>query len=207
MDLFGYPKDQPINLLRRDGVANYYGPVMCLSDANHSFDILLNHIEWKNDEVIIFGKKIVTKRKVAWHADAAFEYTYSKTTRRALPWTRELLKLKYLVEQHTGEIFNSCLLNLYHDGSESVGWHSDGEKDLKRHGAIGSLSLGAQRKFSFKHKKTKETASLTLENGSLLVMKEETQAHWAHCLPPTKAVTSPRISLTFRTIVDKNINR
>jgi alkylated DNA repair dioxygenase AlkB len=76
-----------------------------------------------------------------------------------LPWTKELLKLKAMVEEKTGETFNSCLLNLYHNGNEGMAWHSDGEKDLKKHGAIGSLSFGAERKFAFKHKETKETVS------------------------------------------------
>ena len=110
----------------------------------------------------------------------------------------EVLKAK--VEQKTGEKYNSCLLNLYHDGSEGMAWHSDGEKDLQRNGAIASLSFGALRKFAFKHKNTKEVVSLNLKAGSLLVMKGETQQHWLHRLPPTKKVQSPRINLTFRTI-------
>jgi len=82
-----------------------------------------------------------------------------------------------------------------------MAWHSDGERDLKPNGAIASLTLGAERKFSFKHKKSSETRSLILEHGSLLVMKNETQTHWLHRLPPTKAISTPRINLTFRTIV------
>ncbi len=92
------------------------------------------------------------------------------------------------------------MVNLYHDGSEGMAWHSDGEKQLKRHGAIASLSFGAERKFGFKHKETKEVISLNLASGSLLVMKNETQDYWLHRLPPTKKVNSPRINLTFRTI-------
>ena len=105
-----------------------------------------------------------------------------------------------LLQQVTGETFNSCLLNLYHSGGEGMAWHSDGEKDLKKNGAIASMTFGAERKFSFKHKETKETISLTLEHGSLLIMKGETQKHWLHRLPPTKLITQPRINLTFRTI-------
>jgi alkylated DNA repair dioxygenase AlkB len=83
-----------------------------------------------------------------------------------------------------------------------MAWHSDAEKDLKKNGAIGSLSFGAERKFSLKHKATGETVSTILENGSLLVMKGTTQTHWLHRLPPTKKITTPRINLTFRTIID-----
>ena len=106
-----------------------------------------------------------------------------------------------MIEQQSGETYNSCLLNLYHSGDEGMAWHSDAEKDLKQHGAIGSVSFGAERKFMFKHKETKETVSVVLQHGSLLVMKDTTQSHWLHRLPPTKLVSKPRINLTFRTIV------
>jgi alkylated DNA repair dioxygenase AlkB len=161
----------------------------------------MTNIEWKNDQAKIFGKLIITKRKVAWYGESEFEYTYSNTTKRALPWTSELLALKELIENKTGESFNSCLLNLYHNGSEGMAWHSDGEKDLKENGAIGSMSFGAERKFAFKHKETKEKVSLVLEHGSLLVMTGSTQKNWLHRLPPTKLVSTPRVNLTFRTIV------
>ena len=95
--------------------------------------------------------------------------TYSNSTKKAIPWTKELLQLKKMAEEKTGEKFNSCLLNLYHDGSKGMAYHSDGEKDLKKDGAIASLSLGAERKFSFKHKETKEKVELILEHGSLLL--------------------------------------
>lgn len=201
MDLFRQSIDQPNNLLPQDGEVKYYGALMSLPEADDYFNRLFETIEWKNDEALIYGKRIVTKRKVAWYADQPYEYTYSKTTKRALPWTDDLLQLKTQVEERTGENFNSCLLNLYHDGSEGMAWHSDGEKDLKKNGAIGSISLGAERKFSFKHKASKETVSLVLEHGSLLVMQGTTQTYWQHRLPPTKKVTQPRINLTFRSIV------
>ncbi len=200
MDLFNYEIDGSKNLLPKDGIVNYYGKLLTNQESNRYFDCLINTIEWKNDQAIIYGKLIITKRKVAWYGDTDFEYTYSNTTKRALPWTTELLKLKALVEEKTGEKYNSCLLNLYHNGNEGMAWHSDAEKDLKKNGAIGSLSLGAERKFAFKHKETKETISLILEHGSLLVMKDTTQSHWLHRLPPTKRIDKPRINLTFRTI-------
>ncbi len=200
MDLFNPDSNSPRNLLHKDGTVLYYGLVLSLSEANHFLDSFLSTIEWKQDEAIIFGNLIKTKRKVAWYGDKPFKYTYSKTTKSALPWTKELLLLKKTIEKKTGETYNSCLLNLYHDGSEGMAWHSDGEKDLKKNGAIASISLGAQRKFSFKHKASKETVSVILEHGSLLVMKNETQTHWLHRLPPTKKVLKPRVNLTFRTI-------
>lgn len=204
MKLFDLGYDSSINLLPKEGTVNYYGVVFNQLEATNFYNKLLNDIEWKNDEAIIFGKKIITKRKVAWYGEKEFNYTYSKTTKQALPWTTDLLKLKSIIENKTGEQFNSCLLNLYHSGDEGMAWHSDGEKDLKKNGAIGSVSFGAERKFAFKHKETKEKVNLILEHGSLLVMKGTTQTHWLHRLPPTKRISTPRINLTFRTIIESN---
>lgn len=192
--------DSTQNLLPHGGTVNYYGKVFSPEESDFYLKYLLSQIPWKNDEAMIFGKLILTKRKVAWFGDEAFEYTYSKRTKRADIWTPELLKLKQKCEELTGEKYNSCLLNLYHDGSEGMAYHSDGEKDLKKHGAIASLSFGAERKFSFKHKTTKEKVELALGHGSLLVMKDETQDHWLHRLPPARKINQPRVNLTFRTI-------
>lgn len=200
MDLFRQHIAEPSNLLPKQGTVKYYGAVMSLAEADDYFKHLLNRIEWKNDEVVIYGKRIITKRKIAWYGDKPFHYTYSNTTKLAHFWTPELLHLKTRAEEQSGETFNACLLNLYHDGSEGMTWHSDGEKDLKKDGAIASLSLGAERKFSFKHKTSKDTVSIVLEHGSLLIMQDETQSYWQHCLPTTKKITEPRINLTFRTI-------
>ena len=205
MELFENIADPHKNLLPQDGTVNYYGKILEEEKANQFYLKLLNEIEWRNDEAVIFGKKIITKRKVAWYGDENFEYTYSNSTKKALKWTPELVELKKLTEEKTGEKFNSCLLNLYHDGNEGMAYHSDGEKDLKKNGAIASLSFGAERKFSFKHKTTKEKVDLTLANGSLLVMKGETQKFWLHRLPPTKKIFTPRINLTFRTIENHQI--
>ncbi len=205
MELFENIVDPTKNLLPQDGTVNYYGQILEEEKANQFYLKLLNEIEWRNDEAVIFGKKIITKRKVAWYGDENFEYTYSNSTKKALKWTPELLELKKLTEEKTGEKFNSCLLNLYHDGNEGMAYHSDGEKDLKKNGAIASLSFGAERKFSFKHKTTKEKVELVLANGSLLVMKDQTQSFWLHRLPPTKKIFTPRINLTFRMIVNNSL--
>jgi alkylated DNA repair dioxygenase AlkB len=201
MDLFSNGVSEAENLLPKDGIVNYYGRIFSKTDADRFFNSLLTTIDWRNDEAVIYGKLIVTKRKVGWYGDRDFEYTYSNTTKRALSWTEELLQLKSIIEKRTNEQFNSCLLNLYHNGEEGMAWHSDAEKDLKKDGAIGSLSFGAERQFSFKHKHTGEKVSVILEHGSLLVMKGTTQTHWLHRLPPTKKVTRPRVNLTFRTII------
>lgn len=201
MNLFSNLADPAVNLLPHDGVVNYYGPVMEHSNSILYYDTLFNKIEWKNDEAVIFNKHIITKRKAAWYGNSNYAYTYSNTTKYALPWTKVLLELKVLAESLSQASYNSCLLNLYHTGDEGMAWHSDDEKALAKGGSIASLSFGAERKFSFKHKQTGETVSLVLENGSLLVMKGATQTNWLHRLPPAKKIHHPRINLTFRTIV------
>ena len=190
-----------INILPFDGAADYYGMALSTTEAQLYLDRLLKHIEWRNDEAVIFGRHIITKRKVAWYGDGNYAYAYSGKTRQALAWTPDLLILKARVETLTGKTFNSCLLNLYHTGEEGMAWHSDDEKTLEKDGAIASLSLGAERKFSLRHRKTRQAISIQLEAGSLLVMHGVTQDHWLHSLPKTKKVMSPRINLTFRTMV------
>jgi alkylated DNA repair dioxygenase AlkB len=202
MDLFD--TDNTLNLLPYGGMVNYHGKIISHSEANNYFEKLMDTIDWKNDEAVIFGKRIITKRKVAWYGDKDFAYTYSNTTRYALPWTKELLELKAMAEKFSGASFNSCLINLYHSGEEGVAWHSDDEKALGKITTIASISFGAERIFAFKHKQTKETRSIVLSAGSLLVMKEDTQQNWLHCIPKTKKVTKPRINLTFR--IMKNIS-
>ncbi len=200
MSLFPASLLEPLVLINTGGQVVYYGTIMDNEMATAYFNSLLASIEWKQDEALIYGKLIHTKRMVAWFGDEAFSYTYSQRTRHALPWTDDLRQLKVLVESKSGETFNACLLNLYHDGSEGMAWHSDGERDLKEHGAIASLSFGAVRKFSFKNKHNNEIISIPLEHGSLLMMLGETQKNWLHRLPPTKMLHGPRINLTFRTI-------
>lgn len=201
MKLFNDDPQQ--NLLPYEGQVQYFGKIMDTQEADRYFDQLSTDIEWKNDEARIFGKHFITKRKVAWYGDSNFSYTYSNATKQALPWTKELLELKQRVEQLTGTAFNSCLLNLYHNGSEGMAWHSDDEKSLGKDTTIASLSFGAERKFAFRHKQSKETISLNLEHGSLLIMAGSTQTHWLHRLPPTTKVRTPRINLTFRTMLQQ----
>jgi alkylated DNA repair dioxygenase AlkB len=200
MDLFN--TNAITNILPFDGEGLYYGKILSQAQAGYYFENMLREIEWKNDEAIIFGRHIITKRKVAWYGNRQYSYTYSKTTRYALPWTTGLLELKSRVEKVSGATYNSCLLNLYHDGDEGMAWHSDDEKALAPNSAIGSLSLGATRKFCFKHKQTKQVVSILLESGSLLVMQGATQKNWLHRLPKAKRVTQPRVNLTFRTMVE-----
>ncbi len=200
MDLF---TTQETNLLPYNGIVNYYGRILTLEESKFYYENLLNEIPWENDEAFLFGKRIITKRKVAWYGNKEYAYTYSGATKYGKVWTKELLSLKKVIEKKLKAEFNSCLLNLYHTGSEGMGWHSDDEKALGKETEIASVSLGAERFFTFKHKKSKESVKILLENGSLLVMKGATQSYWLHRLPPTVKVKSPRINLTFRTIIEE----
>ena len=194
MDLFN--QDRTNNLLHKDGTVDYFPNVLTHNEANRYFDLLLQKIVWENDDVIIFGKHIVAKRKVAWYGDSDYLYTYSNTTKQALVWIKELLELKQIVEKPTKIKFNSCLLNLYHNGNEGIWWHSDDEESLEPNSTIASLSLGAERKFSFKHKQTKQTISLVLEHGSLLIMKDDTQTNWLHSLPKIRDQTENKLNFS-----------
>jgi alkylated DNA repair dioxygenase AlkB len=195
MNLF---TDPSLNLLPYDGTANYYGEIFDPKLSVDFFKTLENTIDWKNDEVKLFGKKYITARKVAWYAEKPFIYTYSNATKTALNFTNELLEIKQKIEELSGQKYNSCLLNKYHNGQEGMGWHSDDERELVKNAAIASISFGAERKFVFKHRTSKETKSIILENGSLLIMKDEIQDFWFHRLPPTQTIQQPRINLTFR---------
>lgn len=200
IDLFQPIGDEPRNLLPKDGEVYYHPAVFSPQEQAHYLKQLQEKIDWKNDEAVIYGKKHITKRLVAWYGSQAFSYTYSGIKKTALLWNEPLLALKQKVEEITGDSFNSCLLNLYHDGSEGMGWHSDAEKELIKNGAIASLSFGASRKFCFKHIHTKEKSEILLMGGSLLVMRGTTQSYWLHALPKMLSVKTPRINLTFRQI-------
>ena len=190
------------NLLPKDGTVHYYRKIFTVEQSEIYYVKLLNEINWQHDVVKIFGKEIITKRKVAFLGDEGISYKYSGKTKIAEKWLQFILEIKSTVEQISGEKFNACLLNYYHNGSEAMSWHSDNEKEILKHSAIASVSFGAERKFGFKHNFSKEEISLMLENGSLLIMKDETQIYWKHKLYTNAKITEPRINLTFRTIVN-----
>ena len=191
-----------LNILPYEGnvlyISNYLNPIK----AQEFFDKLFFSVQWQNDVVKIFGKEIITQRKTAWYGDRKFPYTYSNKTKIALPWNNDLIEIKDMIENNCNEKFNSCLLNLYHNGKEGMAWHSDNEKTILQHSSIASLSLGAERRFLFQHKQTQQRIELNLQNGSLLLMKENTQENWFHCLPKTAKVHLPRINLTFRKMAE-----
>ena len=197
---------EPENILPYDGIAIYHGIVFNEQAANGICKDLLDTIPWKQDEVLMFGKKIITKRKVAWYADAGITYTYAGVKKSGLEWTSALVSIKQKVEAMTGAKYNACLLNLYHEGEEGMGWHRDNEKEIVVGSSIASLSFGAVRKFAFKHATTNERMEIELANGSLLDMKGAIQQHWYHSLPKTTRIKQLRINLTFRLMqIDDNV--
>lgn len=202
MDLFETAEQRLHNHLPYDGCVLYYGSIMNTAQADICLHALMQEADWQHDQAHIHGKKITTKRKMAWQGDRAYAYHYSNVCRVASPWTVTVKQLKQQVEEISGEFFNACLMNLYHHGEEGMAWHRDAERELKAGAAIASLSLGAQRKFSFKHQRSKERIDLYLEHGSLLIMKDETQQHWLHQLPTSKSVQQARINLTFRQMLE-----
>ena len=201
MELFENIPNPETNLLPQDGTVNYYGQIFNHEQANQFYQKLLETIDWKNDEAIIFRKKILTKRKVAWYGSEDFEYTYSKTTKKALPWTKELLLIKNKIEAIAEVKFTSVLLNRYRSGQDYVGWHADDEKELGNNPVIGSVNLGATRKFQLRRKDDKqEKFEVELQHGTLLIMRGATQHYWQHQVPKTAHRIGERLNLTFRVI-------
>ena len=200
--LFGIDSDQcKQNLLPIDGSAQYYPEFISEEVSLSLIDQLEKSLRWDADQLIMFGKLVTTRRKVAWVGDPECTYTYSGVKRDPQAWTPELLSMKTRLEKLTQSEFNSCLLNFYHDGADGMGWHSDDEKELDTKSPIASLSLGSTRKFTFRHKINKSTISIFLEDGSALIMNAPTQQFWQHALLKTKTIHTPRINLTFRKII------
>ena len=185
------------NLLLKNGFTNYIPNF--INDTNNSFyQQLFDEVNWKHDEITLYGKKIFTKRQVAFEGEKYIEYTYSKQKKIASPWSKVVLEIKEKTEKELGLTFKACLLNLYPTGEIGMAWHSDNEPELDSAGIIASLSFGATRTFQLKHKQTGEKIDLKLENGSVLLMDMESQNYWLHQLKKETKVKEPRINLTFR---------
>jgi len=189
------------NLLPYDGKVNDLGVV--IDDATALYNTLLHELPWQPDIVTLFGKTHLTTRKIVWTGDKDANYQYSGHVRQTVPWSDMVFHVKQDIEQALAEIgviasFNTCLLNYYPSGTDGMGYHADDEKELGHQPVIASLSLGATRKFVFKHKKTQDKVELYLESGQLVVMHGDTQTFWKHTITKTKTVDAGRISLTFR---------
>jgi alkylated DNA repair dioxygenase AlkB len=165
------------------------------------FAALLGGIDWRTEEVLIFGQRRRVPRLVAWHGDPDAHYTYSGTAHEPSPWTAELSQVRARVEALTLRRFNSVLLNRYRDGRDGMGWHADDEPELGRDPAIASVSLGAPRRFVLRHRRRKDLlCNIELRPGDVLLMSGPTQHHWVHALPKTSRPVAERLNLTFRCI-------
>lgn len=188
------------NLLPCDGECYYFPEFFREEEAQHIYQELLHKIAWEEKSIKIFGRELMQPRKIAWYGDPGIQYTYSNLTQTTTEWTPLLKELNKTIEKFSGHKFNSVLLNLYRNNLDSMGWHSDDEKELRTNPFIASLSFGHPRIFQLKHSTRPLKNSLLLENGSLLLMGGSMQHHWKHQLPKRSSLCGPRINLTFRRV-------
>ena len=185
-----------------ENLLEYYPRFVARTDSIELLSKLVKEVPWKQPTIQMYGKVLLTPRLTAWFGDSEKSYQFSGTKFDPIPWTKELMLLKEKIESTTGISFNSVLLNYYRNGNDSVAWHSDNERELGKDPNIASLSIGQPRRFEFRHKDDHSRKyGLTLENGSLLIMKGDLQHQWEHRIPKSKKETAARINLTFRTII------
>ena len=189
------------NLAPFDGELYLIKQFYRLPEADRLFAKLETGLAWQEEAIFIFGRWVKVPRLMCWYGDADAYYRYSGVNHQPLPWNAALQSVRVQVEQHCRCTFNSVLANLYRDGQDSMGCHADDEKELGLNPVIASLSLGDERLFKLHHKKRKETVDIVLGHGDLLVMAGTLQHHWRHSLPKTKKLKTPRINLTFRSIL------
>lgn len=199
MSLFDPPKILTLPL--QDATIEYHPQFFGMDEANAIFDELYHNTQWIEEDIRVYGKVYKQPRLTAFFANNDKSYGYSNISMQPQPFSPLLNTLKTKVEMACETQFSSCLLNLYRDGQDSNGWHADDEKELGLNPVIASLSFGEERFFHLKHKKIKTLKhKLSLQNGSLLLMKNETQHHWLHQIPKTKKPIGKRINLTFRLV-------
>jgi alkylated DNA repair dioxygenase AlkB len=186
-----------------DAKVEYFSGMFEERHATRLFDALIKKVEWVQNTIRFYGKESPVPRLEAWYGDEGKSYAYSGIRMNPKPWIEELLEIKKAIEPIAGTQFNSVLINYYRDGQDRVAWHSDDEKELGHNPVIGSVSLGAERKFKLRHKsfdKNGKQAEIMLAHGSLLLMKGPTQRFWKHEIPRTARPVGQRINLTFRVI-------
>ena len=198
-----FPKIQCNTIQTTNLKLEYFENVFNANESKIYMEKLFTKLEWRREKIIMWGKEIVTKRRIAWYADKGKSYTYSGSTCYPSNWNKDLLTIKNRVESLSNVSFNSVLLNEYASGEVGMGWHSDDEKELGKNPVIASVSFGANRDFLFKHKfdKNHDKIKVHLKTGSLLLMLGSTQHHWKHSIPKRLKVKDPRINLTFRNII------
>ncbi len=189
-------------ILPYDGSAVFHPDFLSLEEADSFLSLVVETTTWEEQTLTMFGKQVREPRLSAWVSDG-LSYTYSRSTRQPIPWTPVLDDIRQRCESVTSAQFNSVLANLYRDGQDHMGWHADDEPANGPHPVIASVSLGATRRFDLRHNESKETISVPLTHGSLLVMSQQSQLKWKHRIAKTTRVPTPRVNLTFR-FVDPN---
>ncbi|MDI1230223.1 MAG: alpha-ketoglutarate-dependent dioxygenase AlkB [Methylobacter sp.] len=189
-----------VNLVPFDGELYLIKQFYSLPEADLLFAKLHADLAWQEEAIFIYGRWVKVPRLMCWYGDPGAWYRYSGVNHQPMLWTPALQTIREKVEWQCQCTFNSVLANLYRDGKDSMGCHADDEKQLGKNPVIASLSLGDQRLFKLRHKKSQEKLDIVLGHGDLLVMSGTLQHHWMHSLPKTKKMKMPRINLTFREI-------
>lgn len=197
MSLFS---QMPSELLPYDFGAILYSDVWDIEQSQQIERELTESLEWRQVFVEVFNRRVPQPRLTCWYGDPGKNYSYSGTHLTPSAWTPLLTEIKNAAEKVAGATFNSVLANLYRDGSDSISWHSDNEPELGLEPIIASVTFGYMRRFDLRHKESKETVSVELTSGSVLVMSGQSQSRWQHQIAKTRKPTGPRINLTFRTI-------
>ena len=201
LDMFGaepIKNGEPVVI--QNGEYIYIPNFLDAATATKYLEAFKTNVEWKQESMNMYGKKVLFPRLTSWYGDNDKPYSFSGITLSPHPWSKELLEIKALIEPKCEVAFNSVLLNFYRDGNDSISWHTDAEKELGRNPIIASVNFGAERKFQIKHNETLETHDIILKHGSLLIMKGEMQHYWKHQVPKQKSVLKERVNLTFRVI-------
>lgn len=194
-----FPEEKIIFALP-DAEIEYFPSFFSLEESNDLFEKLKTEVHWQQDTITAFGHSHLQPRLTALYGNEGKPYGYSNIVMQPHQWTQLIMHIKNEVEKVCQENFTTVLLNLYRNGQDSNGWHADNEKELGRNPIIASVSFGAERAFQLKHNSQEVKQNITLENGSLLIMKGSTQHFWKHQIPKTKKEIGPRINLTFRII-------
>jgi alkylated DNA repair dioxygenase AlkB len=197
---------EPIIVTQRDGTVTYDPYFLEPALADEAFDALVEQTPWKQDEIRMYGRHIPVPRLTAWHGDPGASYSYSGIDNDPSPWTPPLLAIRERLGRQMGISFNSCLLNRYRNGQDSLSWHADDEPELGSLPVIASVSLGVRRTFQLQHRVDGEMISIGLDHGSLLVMSGLTQSYWKHQIPKERSVSGERLNLTFR-VIDESAKR
>lgn len=190
----------PIQLDMPDANLKYYPNFIPPAEAATIMCSLQQHIDWRQEQITLYGKTFDIPRLQAWYGDKNAHYRYSNLSMQPLPWSPVLLELKQKCENTSNGCFNSVLANLYRHGQDGMGRHADNEPELGQQPVIASLSFGEIRNLDFYHNKTKNKFRIALCSGSLLVMSGDTQINWQHSIAKTKKKLAARINLTFRYI-------